>query len=205
MGPGAAIAAAREEMGPGPLLFLPGDVPWMETLALQRFVAYAEGSRAAVAAPCWTSGETEHLIQWHRGRETLLHLPWRTPPTISPRRASEFLRAASRTLMVPIPMLTDRPRSFAHVTRPDDLRRPPLRAGFERRMGTIQEVAGATKGSYRRAHRARRAGRWDDCASAFRAEANGYTIAGFPLLALHARDDARAALEQVPAPGPGNG
>ena len=201
-GPAAAMAAARADAGGGPLLFVPGDVPRVETSALAQLLVRASRSRADVAAPVWTSGMTEHLVQWHRDPRVLLHLPWNSDLPFPPSwRASEFLRAVPRTLLVPVPALTDRPMTFSHVTFPSDLRQPAPRgvagSGTDDRL-----IEGVPKRAHARAwgfeHRRdpTRAHR------AFIEESRWYEAAGLPLLARHAWADATrpiAAQKRVPA------
>jgi molybdopterin-guanine dinucleotide biosynthesis protein A len=189
-GPAATFASVREEFGEGPLLFVPGDVPWIETRALRRFVASAARSRAEVAAPYWASGETEHLLQWQRDGSILSHLPWRPGLSMPPSwRASEFLRAVPRTLLVPMDALTGVAGSFSHVTYPADLEHPGVRGrlgrGTESRM-----VEGVPKASYRSAHVAQRMGDIPRAAGAFASESHWYEDAGLALLARHAEHDA---------------
>lgn len=197
-GPAAAIASAREELRVGPALFVPGDTPWLETEALARFVHRAKDGRVEVAGPYWSSGETEHLIQWHRGPETLRPLPWQEPHASPVRRASEFLRAAPRTLLVPIAELSARPESFSHVTYRPDLVSPSPR-GRTSATATVREVDGFPKGRYRAAHTARSAGEDAAAADAFLEESRWYEEAGLGLLARHCWDDARLSAPGDPA------
>ena len=191
-GPAGAMASAREEFGRGPVLFVPGDIPWAETRALRRFVARAEGSSADVATPHWESGETEHLVQYHRSPATVRTLPWRRTRSLPFRRASEFLRASPRTLLVSISTLTDRPESFSHVTYPTDAQRPALRgrAGPPR---TDREIEGAPKRWYGMAQAAWSAGSLREAARAFAKESRWYEGAGLGLLAWHSLLDASHA------------
>jgi len=196
-GPASAIAAALEGLGTEPTLFVPGDIPWVETAALRKFVARSTASDADVAAPFWGSGETEHLVQWHRSRRNLRFLPWRRPHALPARRASEFLRAVPRTLLIPVRRLTDRPASFAHLTVPRDVHRPVAR-GDLRGSTRCRVVAGPTKASYRAAQAARSAGRPTAAAIAFADESRRYARAGFSILAWHALDDAMLIAGAVP-------
>lgn len=198
-GPAAAMASAREKIGEGPVLFVPGDIPWIETRALRRFIECAQATRADVAAPYWASGATEHLVQWHRDPESDRYLPWSRAFSRVVRRASEFLRAAPRTLFVPISALSPRPESFSHVTYPSDLRRPALR-GAVGGSAPVREVAGIPKRWYRAAQAARSEGRLEAAAHAFIRESLWYENAGLPMLARHALDDAADVDGVEPAP-----
>jgi molybdopterin-guanine dinucleotide biosynthesis protein A len=197
-GPAAAMASARETLTGGPILFVPGDIPWAETDALQRFVAAASQSNADVAVPYWSGGETEHLIQWQRDPSILSHLPWKSPARPPPSwRASEFLRAAPRTLLVPVAALTDRPEVFSHVTFPSDLDHPPLRGHVGRRK-LPRMVDGFPKHCYWEAQAARLERDMALAARLFAEESRWYENAGLSLFALHALDDARRALSPEP-------
>ena len=191
------MASAREEFGRGPMLFVPGDIPWAETRALRRFVARAEGSSADVATPHWESGETEHLVQYHRSPATVRFLPWRRTRSLPFRRASEFLRASPRTLLVSISTLTDRPESFSHVTYPTDVQRPALRgrAGPPR---TDRGIEGVPKRWYGVAQAAWSAGSLREAARAFAKESRWYERAGLGLLAWHSLLDASHAVAADP-------
>ncbi|HXQ79321.1 MAG TPA: nucleotidyltransferase family protein, partial [Thermoplasmata archaeon] len=188
-GPGAAIAGVLEDYGNESVLFVPADIPWVETRALDRFLSHANVSSADVAAPFWGSGQTEHLVQWHRSGEIVRLLPWRRRHAPRVRRASEFLRAAPRTLLVPVGALTNRPKSFSHLTFRADLRHPSLR-GQNVGSGRVRELAGAPKARYRKGVDARSAGRVHEAADAFVAEARWYDRAGLGLLAAHSLADA---------------
>jgi molybdopterin-guanine dinucleotide biosynthesis protein A len=189
-GPGAGIASALASGRVGPVLFVPGDMPWLEVEALRRFVTAAERSTADVAAPWWGSGETENLLQWHRRRDLGSRLPLGRFPEPGPRRASEFLRAAPRTLFVPAELLTRSPRSFAHVTHRSDLEAPPPRGSLGHRRRS-RLVRGAPKRAYWKAQALRARGDREGAARAFRAEARWYDREGLFRLARHASDDAR--------------
>jgi len=188
-GPGGAIAGARDVVARGPVLFVPGDVPWIETRALGRLVRQAGAYSADVAVPYWQSGETEHLIQWHRSRATLRHLDRVTIGPLTTRRASEFLRAVPRTVLIPVRLLTQAPRSFSHVTYPSDLVRPAMR-GRAGKSARVRVVEGAPKRWYHAARSQLRAGRPLDAVQAFLAESRWYSRANLPLLAQHAFEDA---------------
>jgi molybdenum cofactor guanylyltransferase len=206
-GPGGAIAAALERIPSGPVLIVPGDIPWIETPALAEFLNRANATENDVSAPCWESGETEHLLQWHRdATQSVGYLPREGPGFLS-LRASEFLRAAPRTLLIPIPRLTRRPLSFAHVTRPSDLSHPRFRG----RPGIARDerlVVGEPKVHYRAAHHLRAIGEDARAREAFVLESQWYGQAGLPLLASHAMRDAmgldsRPAGSAPPAPSRG--
>ncbi|MFZ1023420.1 MAG: nucleotidyltransferase family protein, partial [Thermoplasmata archaeon] len=188
-GPGGAIATGLARIPSGPVLFVPGDIPWIETAALAEFLDRATATENDVAAPCWESGETEHLLQWHRdAAKSAQYLP-RGSPRSTNLRASEFLRAAPRTLLVPISRLTRRPLSFAHVTRPSDLARPRFRG----RPGPARDerlVVGEPKVHYRAAHHLLSIGENERARQTFVLESEWYGRAGFPLLASHAMRDA---------------
>ena len=181
-GPVGAIRQALEDCSGGSLLFVPGDMPWLKTAPVRRFLGCAARSSASVATVCWPSGETEHLFQWHRGPNAVRSIG-------APARASDFLRAASRLLVVPVPVLTSESQSFRHLTRRSDLRRPAPRGGPGpwRRARTI---AGQPQRWHLRAQTLRDRGRFSDAALAFRAESEWYRRAALPLLAQHALADA---------------
>ncbi len=189
-GPGGAIGAGLERVPPSPVLFVPGDIPWIDVDAVRRFLARALVLGPEVAVPCWESGETENLIQWHRHPRT-------SADSLPPRdgvgtaiRASEFLRAVPRTLLVPIASITPHPLSFGHVTRPSDLARPSFRgqAGRSRQEQTIE---GEPKTLYRAAHRLLSLGDGERARATFVLEAHWYEQARLRILASHAMRDAR--------------
>jgi molybdopterin-guanine dinucleotide biosynthesis protein A len=193
-GPAAAMASARQELRNGPILFVPGDVPWIETTALRQLVTRASQRPVELASPLWQSGETEHLIQWQRSAEILSFLPW-SRSSLIPRswRASEFLRAVPRTLLVSVAALTNRPESFSHLTLPEDLQHPAARG--EAGSGTSDRiVAGIPKRAYRAAQAARVQRDWVGSAREFTEESRWYAGAGLTLLARHAASDATMVL-----------
>ena len=192
------MAGALGAISRGPILFVPGDMPWLETRALERLVDRAEKSDVDVAAPVWGSGETEHLVQWHRDGGTVRHLGGDGLPPVPGRRASEFLRAVPRTLLVPIGILSDRPTSFSHLTFARDFSGPSPRGKVGRsRRSTL--VLGPPKRRYREGHAYRASRNLARAARAFAAEARWYSDAGFPILAWHALDDAIRSSEDAPS------
>jgi molybdopterin-guanine dinucleotide biosynthesis protein A len=186
-GPAGAILQGLEASPEGPVLFVPGDMPWLGTKAVRRFLRLAARSSASVAAVGWPSGETEHLFQWHRGRGRL-----RWKERRGPARASGFLRAAPRTLVVPVSVLTSDPRSFRHLTHRSDLKHPARRGG-PGPWNRPRTIAGEPKRQYARAQAFRARGRLRLAANAFRAEADWYGLASLPILARHALADAAEA------------
>jgi molybdopterin-guanine dinucleotide biosynthesis protein A len=195
-GPGGAIARSLADSGPGSVLFLPGDLPWIETEALRRFVDAASSSGVEVAAPAWGSGETEHLVQWHVGTGNSRLAAGALRDDDGSMRASVFLRAAARTLLVPVGSLTNRPRVFLHLTRPGDLLRPTPRGGAGSRADPWR-VVGAPKDAYASATRHNAEGNFAAAAGAFSSEARWYRAAGLPLLARHAENDAEATVNRA--------
>jgi molybdenum cofactor guanylyltransferase len=185
-GPEAAMEHALASGIDGPVLFLPGDIPWVETRALERFVRRSSRGSAPVAAPGWASGQTENLIQWHAGPETLRFLPGRVSTS---GRASEFLRAAPLTRIVPVAALTRRAASFAHLNLPSDLTHP-ARRGRLGAPGPDRLVGATPKRLYRRAHRYLEHRRRFAAARSFALEARWYARSGLGLLAQHAFADA---------------
>jgi len=194
-GPGGAIARTLADSDASNLLVVPGDIPWIETAALRRFIQAAEGSDVEVAVPVWGSGETEHLLQWHRGARSLDFVGDAVRGPRGTLRASEFLRAVPTTLVVPISELTRSPGTFAHLTYPRDRTEPAWRGSASRvRRRTI--VEGRPKRYYFAARQARAAGDGPTAERSFRSESRWYARAELPILARHAEDDARATVNR---------
>jgi len=193
-GPAAAIASVREELRSGPVLFAPGDIPWIGTDALRHFVGLSEGGPGSVTTPFWPSGQSEHLVQWHRSRESLRRLPWRSRDALPTRRASEFLRSVPTSRLISIAELTANARTFSHVTFPTDLRSPSPRGRLRGIAGDVV-LTGTPKRLYRKGHSAWAAGSAEESQRAFEAESRWYLEAGLPLLAEHAFADATFVAE----------
>jgi molybdopterin-guanine dinucleotide biosynthesis protein A len=192
-GPAGAMARGRARTASGPMLFLPGDLPWVETAALRRFIARADATDADVAVPYWPDGGTENLIQWHRDRSTLQYLPRFRPVLGRGMRASEFLRAVPRTLLVPLATLTRRPGSFAHLTVPSDLEHA-ARRGTWGPLARERIVQGWPKRWHADGLRFGSSGRWWAATGAFASEWRWYARHGLSGLARHSLADAvRAA------------
>jgi molybdopterin-guanine dinucleotide biosynthesis protein A len=190
-GPGEAIAHALQGGDSGPLLFVPGDMPWIETAALTRFAKIAETGHAQAAVPYWSSGDSENLVQWHASSRNARFLPAVPPPRASDRRASEILRAVPRTLFVPAHRLSSTPRCFSHLTRPTDVRVPSSR-GFSSADSLPILVDGPPKRNYARAQRDLRSGDSIHASRSFLAESLWYAGAGLEGIADHALSDALA-------------
>ena len=195
-GPGGAIARALTESEPGPVLIVPGDMPWLETAALGRLLAEAQATGADVVAPRWGTGETEHLLQWHRDRTNVGYLPPRDAWVSAELRASELLRAVPRTALVPVGRLSTDAGSFGHLTVRADLERPTPR-GVIGRGSSVRLVGAAPKRAYRDAHAQLAAGDRAGASASFRSEAEWYARADVPILARHARTDADRIAREV--------
>ncbi len=199
VGPAGAIGAAVEAAADRPVMIVPGDIPWITASTIRRLVSEGAKHRADLAVPGWADGELEHLLQWHRrGASSVASVEIRGAG-FPVRRASDFVRAAERTVVVPVASLTSTSRALAHVTYRSDLRAPPVR-GPRTPRGRIQIIEGVPKRFHREAFRLLQRGRGEAAARSFAREADWYESAGFPRLARHARDDAAGALGTVNAP-----
>lgn len=187
-GPGGAIASALGHSSQGPLLFVPGDVPWLESASLHRFVACAERTNADVACPYWASGETEHLLQWHRSGVAGRASPHPSHSSRHGPRASDTLRSAPRTLLIPVGELTQDGSTFGHLTFPSDLDRPESRGEWGEAL-PLRSVEGSPKIAHREAEEAQAMGARAVAREAFLREARWYREASLPLLARHAQED----------------
>ena len=194
-GPGGAIASVLAQSEDRPVLFLPSDMPWLSEGAIRHLAEVAARSGAEVVAVYWSDGTTEHLIQWHSA--PLDDGDRAAVPRPAPGgslRASEFLRAAPRTLWVPVSALTSDPREFAHLTYPTDRDRPSPRG----RLGEgdpMREIVGSPKAAYRNAIRAFARGDHAIARLEFERESLWYQSAWLPRLSEHAARDAGALLE----------
>jgi molybdopterin-guanine dinucleotide biosynthesis protein A len=195
-GPGAAIGRTLEMSPRTPTLFLPGDIPWLQTAALRRFLERSEAASASVVVPAWDSGETENLIQFHRDSEAVAAVPSAALDRPAGVRATEFLRAAPTTLIVPISQLTQTPRTFSHLTYPTDLRAPAARGVLDGSRA-LSTVRGVPKRAYSAAYACRARHEDTRARHAFRREARWYAAAGLPGLSAHATEDADATINRT--------
>jgi molybdopterin-guanine dinucleotide biosynthesis protein A len=190
-GPAGAIAQAIHRYGDGPILVVPGDLPWIETGPLVRFRSQAEAYGATAAVPYWAGGETEHLLLWvapDPGRVDRWERGGRPSP-----RASEFIRGAMRAHLVPVGALIDDARTLAHLTGPED-RDAPTPRGVVRHDAPHRIITGTPVRLHARALQRRHEGDLASARASFEEEARWYSAAGLPLLARHALAD-RASLE----------
>ncbi len=188
-GPGGAIRRLAASGPMTPLLIVPGDMPWITTESMERFMALASASGSDVAVPFWASGETEHLLQWHpesSSRATYGHAPEGGGRSA---RASELLRSSARTLLVPIGALDRSGRSFAHLTLPSDVVAPRPRGSVDP-AAPIRCLVGTPKQEFREARAAELRNDLAAALRSYRREAEWYGHAGLPLLSRHAAADA---------------
>jgi molybdopterin-guanine dinucleotide biosynthesis protein A len=194
-GPGGAIARGLVSTIDAPVLVVPGDMPWMETASLRAFARAASESDVDIASPVWADGVTEHLVQWHRDPESSTADLDPVRNRDGSFRASTFLRALRRSLLVPVGSLTRDARVFAHLTYATDLRRPRPRGSLRPRAKPLR-IVGEPKRRYAAAMRARADDDPDRATREFLRESLWYERAGLPLLARHAGHDARATVNR---------
>lgn len=189
-GPGAGMLAALELVDRGELLFVPGDMPWLEAPALRELLRRARGSGAACAAPLASDGWTVPLVQYQRRapRKPRLALLSRrvTGPSLRP---TDLVRGGRSAVLIPTELLSGEPRAFRNVNVPGELRW----------RGSVP-TTGSPRRTVRRAPEAARAF-WaavtaeshqdgDSAARLYESESRFYGRAGLGHLKLHALEDA---------------
>ncbi len=107
------------------IIFLPGDVPWINGVTLQRFYDVSKEYGVCAATPIWGNGFLESLLIFIDGEfasslgEILREYRLSGRPT-------DFLRISSNFLMIPVFRLTSKPREFVHINTKEDLTNPRL-------------------------------------------------------------------------------
>lgn len=201
-GPGAGMLTALVGADSRELLFLPGDMPWVEAEALRELLRRAKAGRASSVAPIRPDGFTEPLVQWQRvgpWKERLALLRTRRDPGVRP---TDLLRGGRRVLLLPVGRLSKDPRCFVNVNTTSELAgRPAPPRGAARDRPTF---------------RSRQAGRafWaavsascrSDAAAAFRyyqEEARLHADSGLAHLRVHALEDALRSAREAGLPADG--
>ncbi len=135
-GPLNAILTALDTIDGDEFVITPGDLPWIESSALLRLIAYGRENGATVAVPVWGNGWSECLVVYFNKdmcRGFLKILRWLRREG----RATDLQRTVSKLTLIPISMLTSNPYSFVHITTKEDLVNPKLKNSLE---GPVKEV-----------------------------------------------------------------
>lgn len=131
------------------ILFLPGDMPWIETEAIRKFINLSTKVNNDISTIFWSNGIVETLIQIHRPKRSFNRAHLIKELKIGVVRPSDLLRGVSRTFYVHISNITNDPKCFGNVNIPSDLVNPSIRGEIYPVKENIV-VYGDVKGHYLR-------------------------------------------------------
>ncbi|MEM1619370.1 MAG: molybdenum cofactor guanylyltransferase [Fervidicoccaceae archaeon] len=126
-GPARGLLAVFDEIEADAYLIAPGDAPWLAAGPLSALASLAASRGAEAASPLWAGGALEPLIAYaeRRAAERFSALARARKGLCRP---TDLHRAARRLLLAGTGLLSEDPRTFANVNRPEDLEDPKPRS-----------------------------------------------------------------------------
>jgi molybdopterin-guanine dinucleotide biosynthesis protein A len=123
-GPALGICSSMRKVVCEYILFVPGDLPWLESAALSRFIESSSNFQFDVSTISWSSGRTENLIQLVK-RPSVLDIATKIAGLRSVHmRPSDVLRGVEQTLYLDASSVTRNPYCFSNVNTGQDLTHP---------------------------------------------------------------------------------
>ena len=177
------------------ILTLSADIPEIKTEALEAFMQELLGKEYSGGSIVWGNGAVETLIQLHKTEELRVIFPKLCRARREVARPSDLLRASKSVLLVHGGKLTDDPRVFANVNRPEDLNNLKPRAPLDGWVKENIHLGPWHSRLFWRATDGLSSGRLEDAEASYSAEAGEYLKMGLTHLAGHALMDAGVAAE----------
>lgn len=190
-GPMRGMVTAGRELRCPRLLFLPGDLPRLDSSLLARFLAHA-GPEAA-SSIVWGSGMVESLIQTHAGgtaralTEQIAEVRGRSA------RPTDMLRGARELLLVHAKNITRDCFALSNLNQRSDLDLLSPRGDFNGAVSGDVNLSGHASALFWEAANAFAEGDFTSASELFEAEANVYAGVGVRHLGAHCLADASSA------------
>lgn len=182
-GPAAGIITATKRLKPRYLLSLPGDMPFLKSSTLEKFIEKAISSEVSATSVMYDDGSVEVLIQLH-------HVEWlhkRSDPLLMLRgpsmRAGDLLRFAPDLALISAGELSEKRWEFKNIDVPEDIKASgPEISARKKTLIRISDIAwlGAKR---------ERDGRYSAAATIYDREARHYLSKNVGTLASHALQD----------------
>ncbi|MEM2910680.1 MAG: molybdenum cofactor guanylyltransferase [Nitrososphaerota archaeon] len=126
-GPLRGMLSCISKIGPGDVLFVPGDMPWLDAGALASFFEACKSCGATSGSIIWDNGLVEVLIQYHSKDARVGKNLKVCKARGSIARVSDMLRTSEKACYVPAGNLTDNPLVFSNINTIEDLKNPKPR------------------------------------------------------------------------------
>jgi len=195
-GPLRGMATATE-LGHEYILTLSADLPEIKTETLAVFLQKLVDKEYSGGSIVWGNGAVETLIQLHKTEELRAIFPKLCQARGEVARPSDLLRASASVLLIHGRELTDDPRVFANVNRPEDLMSLEPRAPLEGWVKEDIHLGPWHSELFWRATAGLSGERLEEAEANYLAEAEGYLKMGLTHLAGHALMDAGVAAERM--------
>jgi molybdopterin-guanine dinucleotide biosynthesis protein A len=188
-GPALGICSSLRTIACENILFVPGDVPWIESAALSNFIESSSRFRFDVSTISWSSGRTENLIQLVKRRRVLDMVTRIAGLRGNRMRPSDILRGVRQTLYLDASSVTQNPYCFSNVNTNRDLAQPVPR-GRVTRSRPPTRVMNEPKKHFWKALNHLSFGEYVDAGARFEAEAVFYEKCSLGQVVLHCLLDA---------------
>lgn len=126
-GPLRGMLSCISKVGPNDLLFVPGDMPWLDSGALASFFDACRSYGAESGSIIWDNGLVEVLIQYHSKDARFGRILEACKARSSMAKVSDTLRNSEKACYVPAGNLTDNPLVFNNINTVEDLTNPKPR------------------------------------------------------------------------------
>ncbi len=201
-GPLGGILATLAVERTSDLLFVAGDMPWLEGKVLAALEATTRAAGFDAACPWGRDGRVEPLVLWVRkgaGRR-LVESP--AAAAFPRRRSTDLIRSVSHPGIVPTEQLGGTPLTFANVNTREDLERSrkiasmpmgPSATGEPRQTCSVPPDAPR---AFWEAREAVARGRPEEALDSLGREAEVYRDFGIPLLEYHCLTDAYGVMPE---------
>ncbi len=163
IGPARAILSSLLEVNENEVVFIPGDMPWLPSDVVERFIDKCRELRAEIASLYWENGMVEILIQYHRASISRNYCLKASQLRKDYTRPSDFLRCMPISHYIYIGEISENPLYFSNINTRDDLRRARPRGAITRKLGTIS-FSGEEKSYYWFAANAYASGNYSEAA-----------------------------------------
>ncbi len=123
-GPLRGMISCISKVGLNEVLFVPGDMPWLEADPLVSFLETCKSYDATAGSIIWDNGLVEVLIQYHSKNTKLEKIVDACKARGKIARVSDMLRASEKTCYIPAGNLTEKPLVFNNINTLEDLMNP---------------------------------------------------------------------------------
>jgi hypothetical protein len=104
------------------VIIIPGDMPFLSSEALSKFIDVCRGLDASSGSVYWPSGWVSLLLQYHKREDAMRNIHFSTLRG-QMSRSSDLLRAAYMACYIPVSSITKDGKTFININTPDDIQK----------------------------------------------------------------------------------